>query len=162
MSYPVAAFAVADAGEVPAGRYYVNNGEWFLSVDANQGHPGGMSAVCLTGELTGVFFPNPQGVATYISRAWNAEIRVNSILDTVDKQDGPWNGSLLMGTFPTIYAQHGEGQRLITLDGQLSNGNGIAASRRRFLSWEVWLVDLEGRKESDTPLFSVKAIAANK
>ncbi|WP_406235734.1 hypothetical protein ACI703_07985 [Isoptericola jiangsuensis] len=159
MSYPIAAFAVAEAGEVPAGRYYVGNDQWFLSVDANQGQPGGMSAVCLTGESTGTFIPNPQGTVTYISRAWGVEIRVKNFHETVDHQDGPLQGALMMGTFPTIYARHGHGYRLITLDGQLSNGQGIAASRRRFLAWDVWLVDLDGKREADAPLFSVQAVA---
>lgn len=159
MSYPVAAFAVADASEVPAGHYYVNDGQWFFSVDANQGQPGGMSAVCLTGEKTGLFVPNPQGSVTYINRVWNTEVRVKDVHQTVDGQAGPWNGALMLGTFPSIFAQHGQRDRIFTLDGMLSNGQGLAANRRRFLSWEVWLVDLEGAKVSDSALFSVHAIA---
>jgi len=159
MSFPVEAFFVAHANEVPTGNFYLKNGDWFISVDANQGHPGQNSAVQLTGELTGLFFPHPAGVGTYIAGGWRIEARVSGIDQTVDHQDGNWNAALVLGDRPYLYAQYGQGDRFFDLNGMLSDGGGLSDMRRRFQKWSGWLVGPDGKTLGDEPVFSVQSIA---
>lgn len=159
MSFPVAAFFAADASEVPAGHYYLMTGNWYLSVDANQGQGGSMSAVQLTGDRTGVFHPSPSGVATFIGGDWKIEARVEGIDQTVDNSDGNWNAALLLGDTVYIYAQYGQREWFFDLDGAKTNGNGLSHSRRRFQNWQGWLVGPNGLDVGDGPLFKVQSIA---
>ncbi|HEL2957109.1 TPA: hypothetical protein UL931_000306 [Stenotrophomonas maltophilia] len=152
------AFFVAEASEVPAGRFYINDGQWFMSVDANQGQGGSLSAICLTGEHTGVFSPRENGTVTYVGGDFQVEVRVAGIEATVDRQEGNWNASIIIGDSFVIYAQHGEGDAIYTLDGFRSKGEGLSGCRRRFTAWSAWLVRPDGRQVGDEPLFSVVSI----
>ncbi|WP_455948144.1 hypothetical protein [Lelliottia jeotgali] len=158
MSYPVTAFFVADAPEVPAGRFYIQNGQWFMSVDANQGHGGALSAICLTGEHTGVFFPRNEGPVTYVGGDYKVEIRVAGIEATVDRDQGDWNASIIIGDSFAIYAQHGNSDAVFDLCGVRTRGDSISGCRRRFTAWSAWLVGADGRQIGDEPLFSVVSI----
>ncbi|UQY95827.1 hypothetical protein LZ605_22760 (plasmid) [Stenotrophomonas maltophilia] len=158
MSFPVTAFFVAEASEVPAGRFYRNNGQWFMSVDANQGQGGGLSAICLTGDQTGVFSPRENGTVTYVGGEFQVEIRVAGIDATVDRQEGYWNASIIIGEEFAIYAQRGNGDAVISLDGKMSRGNGLSGCRRRFTAWSAWLIRPDGRQIGEEPLFSVVSI----
>ena len=158
MSFPVTAFFVAEASDVPAGRFYRNNGQWFMSVDANHGQGGSLSAICLTGEHTGVFFPRDRGTVTYVGGDYQVEIRVAGIEATVDRQEGNWNASIIIGDSFAIYAQHGNGDSVFSLDGVWSKGEGLSGCRRRFTAWSAWLIRPDGRQIGEEPLFSVVSI----
>ncbi|WP_329766105.1 hypothetical protein [Stenotrophomonas geniculata] len=158
MSFPVTAFFVAEASEVPAGRFYINNGQWFMSVDANQGQGGYLSAICLTGDRTGVFYPRDQGYVTYIGGDFTVDIRVSGIENTVDRDGGNWNGSIILGESFSIYVQHGNGDATFSLDGVRTRGEGISGCRRRFTEWSAWLIRPDGRQIGDEPLFNVVSI----
>lgn len=158
MIFPAEAFFAAEAREVPAGHFYLKDGNWFISVDANQGQGGYMSAVQLTGDLVGLFLPNPVGVSTYIGGGWTVEARIEWISETVDGQRGNWNAALVLGDKPYLYAQYGQGDRFFGLDGIQSNGSGLSDSRRRFTQWSGWMVGPDGDDIGDQPLFEVVSV----
>lgn len=72
--------------------------------------------------------------------------------------EGPFLGSILMGTPPTIFAADNE-RILFGLDG-LERGDDAPTPRRwRYLRWSAWLVDSTGIRVGTCPLFSVDLAA---
>ncbi|WP_125428154.1 hypothetical protein [Stenotrophomonas maltophilia] len=154
MNFPVAAICVADASAVPTGHYYFLNGNWFISVDASQGLSP-QSAICLSGDATGLFAPSPAGEAFYIGADFKVVARVKSLEASVTGPKNPWFGSLILGVVPHIYTEQRGRPRFFSIDGFERNGEGIADSRRRFTEWEAWLVDSNGNDVQQQPLFVV-------
>lgn len=159
MSFPVAAICVADASAVPTGHYFFLNGNWFISVDASQGR-GSQSAICLSGDATGLFAPSPAGEAIYIGGGFKVVPRVKSIEASVTGPKNPWFGSLILGVMPHIYTEQRGLPRVFSIDGFERDGEGLADSRRRFVEWEAWLVDSNGKDVQQQPLFVVASPAS--
>ncbi len=157
MPYPISALFAATAQDVPPGHFYLKEGQWYLAV-TGQRQAEGSSAVCLTGDATGWLQHLPDGSALYVGGAFSVEPHVADLSGSVAAEDAHWNGALLLGTRPNLYAQFGNGDRLFTLDGEASRGEGVSASRRRFLSWEAWLKDERNQIVGNQPLFTVNAI----
>jgi len=156
MSIPAKALFAADASQIPAGAFYTAGGTWYLSVDANQGNHGGMSAVVLTGQGKGGFVPQSYGTGTYIGGDYFVDIRVDN-LEATASADAPWLPALLLGSELTIFARQFGADRLFTLAGMASQGAGVAYDRRRFVRWEGWLCHNDGRTIGEAPLFTVEA-----
>ncbi|GAB3054139.1 hypothetical protein GCM10027214_16790 [Stenotrophomonas tumulicola] len=156
MSIPVHALFAADASQVPAGCFFTTGDEWYLSVNANNGNEGGSSAILLTGEGAGGFVSNPYGTATYISGDYSVDLRADSVAGVVTG-DGPWIPTLMLGSRLTIFCKQFGSDRLFTIDGQPSEGGGVAYDRRRFTKWQGWMVDKHGRTMGNEPLFTVEA-----
>lgn len=157
MPFPISALFAANAQDVPPGHFYLKDGQWYLAV-TGQRQADGSSAVCLTGDATGLLQHLPDGSSLYIGGAFTLEPHVANLADSVATEDAHWNGALLLGTRPNLYAQYGNDDRLFTLDGEPSRGEGVSANRRRFLSWEAWLKDERNQVVGDQPLFTVNAV----
>ena len=156
MSFPARGLFAADASQIPAGTFYTTGGVWYLSVDANQGNPGGMSAVVLTGQGKGGFVPQPYGTATFIGGDYFVDVRVPAI-DATASTDAPWLPALFLGSELTIFSKWLGNERLFTLAGRATQGVEVAPDRRRFVKWEGWLSHKDGRTIGDLPLFTVEA-----
>ena len=156
MSFPVAAICVADASAVPTGHYYVLDGRWHLSVDASQGRSS-QSAICLSGDAAGLFIPSPAGEVIYIGGGLRVVARVKNVEASVSGQDQPWFGAIVLGVIPQIYTEQRRRPRFFSIDGFERDGDGLSDSRRRFVEWEGWLVDSDGKDLQHGPLFTVRA-----
>jgi len=156
MNFPARAVFAADASQIPAGTFYTTGGIWYLSVDANKGNSGGMSAIVLTGQGKGGFIPQPSGTATYIGGDYLVDVRVPAI-DATASNDAPWLPALFLGSELVIFSKFLGSDRLFTLAGKETQGAEVAYDRRRFVKWEGWFSHKDGRTIGDKPLFTVEA-----
>ncbi|NIJ70305.1 hypothetical protein [Xanthomonas sp. 60] len=149
MSYPLHAFCKKLGTDVEAGRLMLLRGDWWLKLQENEGQS---DSLVLTGPNAGKFCQSPTTLLTTLSPGFSWQITVDR-LTPVEGQSLPevspgYEGPVLHGRAWHIaeirFCYNADGSENI-------DGNDIMD---RVSPFSVWLVDAEGHKAADVPLFT--------